>query len=290
MSAPHLFIFGFGYSAAALRQSLLGGWRVSGTRRAAKDAAALSALGVEGHVFGADGLARAEAELADVTHVLSSVPPVLGEDPVLAQLGPALQRAPLLRWTGYLSTSGVYGDAGGAWIDEDAPLRPSNPRGAARVKAEAGWQSLAAARGAACHLFRLPGIYGPGRSAFDALREGTARRIVKPGQVFSRVHVRDIAQGVRLALGHGGGIWNLCDDEPAPPQDVIAHAAVLLGIAPPPEEAFEDAAPRMSAMAREFYADCKRLSNARIKAALGFAPLYPSYREGLAEILKEPAA
>jgi nucleoside-diphosphate-sugar epimerase len=186
----------------------------------------------------------------------------------------------------YLSTTGVYGDLGGGWAFEWSEPTPQSRRAKARALAEDQWR---AATGGRVRIVRLPGIYGPGRSAFDRLREGTARRIVKPGQVFSRVHVDDIASGLLAlhqrpeAAEQAGGVFHLCDDEPAPPQDVIAHAAELLGMAPPPEIPIEEAG--LSAMAASFYAECKRISNARTKAALNWRPKYPTYREGLAAIL-----
>jgi nucleoside-diphosphate-sugar epimerase len=184
----------------------------------------------------------------------------------------------------YLSTIGVYGDHAGAWVDETTPTAPLSPRGRERVLAEAQWQALGQQRGAPVAVLRLPGIYGPGRSAFDSLRAGQARRIVKPGQVFNRVHVDDIAGGIAAAITcRADGVFNITDDLPSPPQDVIAHAAALLGMPPPPEVAFEDA--NLTPMARSFYSECKRAANGRAKLVLGWQPRYPSYREGLAAIL-----
>ncbi len=189
-------------------------------------------------------------------------------------------------WIGYLSTTGVYGDHGGGWVDEATPLAPSTARGRWRVEAEAAWAALAGRTGAPLHVFRLAGIYGPGRGPFAKVRAGTARRIVKRAQVFSRIHVEDIAQvlAASMARPDAGAIYNLCDDDPAPPQDVIGHAAALLGLPPPPEVAFEDA--EMTPMARSFYAESKRVRNERIKDELGIALRFPDYRAGLADLLR----
>jgi len=276
-----LLSIGHGYSARALARRLLlaGGWRVIGTTRSAENAAALEAEGVEPVVWpGADlsGL------LGQASHVLSSVAPGPSGDPVVAALGPELgRRAPGLDWAGYLSTTGVYGDREGEWVDENSPLAPSTERGRQRVAAEAAWQAL----GLPLHVFRLAGIYRPGRGPFRKLREGTARRIVKPGQVFSRIHVDDIARALEASILHPrpGAVYNLCDDEPAPPQDVLAEAARLLGQPPPPEVPFEEA--ELSPMAQSFYSESKRVSNARVKEELGLRLLHPTYREGLAAIL-----
>ncbi|WP_439123769.1 SDR family oxidoreductase, partial [Marivita sp.] len=185
-------------------------------------------------------------------------------------------------WVGYLSTTGVYGDAKGDWVDESAPLSPATERGRRRVNAEAAW---AAIPDLPLHIFRLAGIYGPGRGPFTKVRDGTARRIIKPGQVFSRIHVEDIAQVLEASMADPkpGTVYNLCDDDPAPPQDVIAHAATLLGVAAPPETPFEQA--ELSPMARSFYAESKRVRNDRIKSDLGVTLKYPDYRAGLAAVL-----
>jgi nucleoside-diphosphate-sugar epimerase len=279
-----LLSLGHGYSAAALARRLLPeGWRVLATTRDAARAGRLAETGVEPLSW---PLADPAAALAEADAVLTSIPPGPEGDPALAALGPALDGA-RLRWVGYLSTTGVYGDSGGAWVDEDSPLKPSSPRSAARVAAEAAWRALWRERGLPVHVFRLAGIYGPGRSPFERIRAGTARRIVKPGQVFSRIHVDDIAAvlAASLAAPEPGAVYNVCDDEAAPPQDVIAHAAALIDASPPPEIAWEDAAPGMSTMARSFYGDCRRVSNRRIREGLGVALAYPTYREGLAATL-----
>ena len=187
----------------------------------------------------------------------------------------------------YLSTVGVYGDHGGAWIDEATPCRPANGRSRVRLAAEQDWRALGAASGKAVHVLRLAGIYGPGQNALVNLRAGTARRIVKPGQVFTRIHVADIARTIAACFGsdHAGGVWNVSDDEPAPPQDVVAYAAALLGIAPPPEVDFDSA--NLSPMARSFYGECKRVSNRALKQELGVSLAYPTYREALRALAQE---
>jgi nucleoside-diphosphate-sugar epimerase len=278
MTRPVLLSCGHGYSAAALAASLPPDWRVLGTTRDAGRAARLAETGVEPVLW--DDAAAVEAAIAVASHVLVSVPPGGPEDPVLARFGPALAaRAP--DWIGYLSTTGVYGDRQGGWVDEDSPLEPAGERGRWRVAAENAWRALSPG----VEVFRLAGIYGPGRSALDRLRAGTAQRIVKPGQVFSRIHVEDIAQVLRAAIDtpHPGGVWNLADDEPAPPQDVIAFAADLLGLPVPPAIPFEAA--DLSPMARSFFAESKRVSNARIRERLGVRLIHPTYRDGLRAIL-----
>jgi nucleoside-diphosphate-sugar epimerase len=205
-------------------------------------------------------------------------------DPVLIRHRAAFGRVRRLGWIGYLSTTGVYGDRGGDWVEEESPLAPVNLRSRWRVAAEEAWLELWRETDLAVHVFRLAGIYGPGRSALDRLREGRAQRIVKEGQVFSRVHVEDIAQvlAASMAAPDPGAIYNVADDEPAPPQDVIAEAARLLGLAPPPEVPFEAA--DLSPMARSFYAESKRVANRRIKAELGVRLIHPNYRAGLLAI------
>lgn len=284
----HLFIFGYGYVAAALTERLRGkGWRISASARRLDKAGVLTAGGIPGHVFGPRGLSDFAGIFADVTHVLVTAAPDADGDPILkAHERDFETAAPQLRWTGYLSTTGVYGDAGGTWVDESAPVAPVHERGQRRVDAEIAWAGLGEMTGAATCIFRLPGIYGPGRSAFDTLRAGTAKRLVKPGQVFSRIHVDDIARALQAALDlTEGTVLNLADDEPAPPQDVVTEAARLLHIDPPPEESFESARSRLSPMALEFYSANRRIANARMKAELGLTLLHPTYREGLRAIL-----
>jgi hypothetical protein len=267
---PHLFCFGLGFSAQALIRRLQPqGWTSSGTNR---DGALLEGV----TVWRFDGSAPIpDAALDDVTHLLLSVPPGVDGDPVLKQHRSMLARKKF-DWVGYLSTTGVYGDHGGDWVDEDSPLEPSTERGHRRLEAERAWLDLLDA-----HLFRLAGIYGPGRNQLVTLRDGTAKRIVKPGQVFSRIHVDDIAGVLMASIAKPDRrrAYNVCDDEPAPPQDVVAFAAELLGRKPPPEIPFAEA--DLSPMARSFYAESKRVSNRRIKQELGYRLLYPTYREGL---------
>jgi nucleoside-diphosphate-sugar epimerase len=223
---------------------------------------------------------------------LTLVSPDEAGDPVLlAGAGAIAEAAPRIAWAGYLSTTGVYGDHAGAWVDETTPLTAGTRRGEMRVAAEAAWEALAARSGLPLHIFRLAGIYGPGRGPFEKVRDGTARRIVKPGQVFSRTHVEDIAQVLHASIlrPNPGAAYNVCDDDPAPPEDVLAHAAELLGLPPPPEVPYDEA--EMSPMARSFYAESKRVRNDRIKDELGVVLRYPTYREGLAALLAEdPAA
>lgn len=273
----HLISFGHGYSAQALSRILsTRGWKVTGTSRTANRDAAIRASGAEPLRFpgpnALDALSRA-------THVLSSAGPTEAGDPVLAELQDAIARhAPNLEWVGYLSTTGVYGDHNGNWVDESTPLTPTTQRGRLRKAAEEDWAGIS---GLPLHIFRLAGIYGPGRGPFAKVRRGTARRIIKRGQVFSRTHVEDIAQvlAASIARPNPGAVYNVCDDDPAPPQDVIAFAAELLGQPEPPAIPFEEA--EMTPMARSFYAESKRVRNDRIKQELGVVLEYPTYREGL---------
>ena len=292
-AARRLFVFGLGYSALALARRLKRqGWRIAGTCRTEERRATLAAEGIQAFVFdGTQPLPEATAVLAGTTHLLQSVPPGAGADreggdPVLRHHAADIAALKGLRWVGYLSTTGVYGDRGGDWVDEKAGLHPTGPRGRARVTAEQGWLDLARF-GLAVHVFRLAGIYGPGRSALDTVRGGRARRVVKPGQVFSRIHVEDIASVLEASIGrpNPGAVYNVCDDDAAPPQDVIAYACALLGVPAPPEIPYAEAAPSMSEMARSFYADSKRVTNHRIKTELGVRLAYPDYRAGLKALL-----
>lgn len=275
-----LLSLGHGFSARALSDLLLPqGWVIHGTTRSADKAAALKQEGIVPHVFPGD----LSGPLEEATHLLISAGPDAEGDPMLRHLKEDITRiAPRLEWAGYLSTTGVYGNHDGGWVDEDTPLTPSTRRGKWRVAAEAEWQAIPVLP---LHIFRLAGIYGPGRGPFSKVRNGTARRIIKPGQVFSRIHVEDIAQilAASIAQPDPGAIYNMCDDDPAPPQDVIAHAAELLGQPLPPEEDFETA--EMTPMARSFYAESKRVNNDKIKTDLGVRLIYPTYREGLAALL-----
>jgi len=271
--AKHLFCFGLGYSATVLAQRLLAeGWTVAGTVRSPEPA--LEALGIQTHLF--DSL-TSEA-LAGASHILSSVPPNAEGDPVLPRYQSLIEAA-RPDWIGYLSTTGVYGDAQGEEVTEDSPLAPTSDRARRRMEAERLWRGLSPS----AHLFRLAGIYGPGSSVLDEIRAGKAKRIDKPGQIFSRIHVEDIAQVVRASMRrpNPGRIYNVCDDNPAPPAEVVAHGCTLLGVEPPPLVPFAQA--QLSPMAQTFWADNKRVSNHRMKQELGLTLLYPSYHEGLAQ-------
>ena len=285
---PHVLLLGFGYVAshtAARLQAL--GWTFSGTARDEDGLRSVRQAG--GRAFFFDGQTPLpEAAWEGVTHVLSSIPPDEKGDPVLRVLGDALAaRADALRWVGYLSTVGVYGDHGGAWVDEDSPCRPVSDRGKRRLAAEQAWRALHAAHGLALHIFRLPGIYGPGRNPLLKAQQGTRRAlVVKEGQVFSRIHVEDLAAALIASMQQPrpGRIYNVVDDEPAPPHEVALYAHALLGLAPPPLKPIEEV--EMSAMARSFYGESKRVSNARLKRELGWQPAYPTYREGLRALLE----
>lgn len=264
---PMLFIFGLGYTAARLAKRLSAErWEIVATGSAG--------------TLAFDDREAVEAELRRATHILSSVPPGETEDPVLATYADAIRAAPA-RWIGYLSATGVYGDTGGAWVDESAPI--GHGRRSARAAADLAWQAL----GRPVHIFRLPGIYGPGRSALDRIRDGRARRIDLPDQLFSRVHVDDIAGGVIASFDRPAGLYNLADDYPCPQNRVIEAAAALLGAEPPPLQSLEQAA--LSPAALAFYSENRRIANGRAKRLLGWAPLYPDYRSGLAACLIEEA-
>lgn len=283
MTGKTLLSFGHGYSAQALARRLKpAGWRIIGTTRSADKAEQFAHAGTEPLIWpGADISEALNASNA----VLISPAPGPDGDPVLHEAAEDITRAvPHLDWVGYLSTTGVYGDHDGGWVDEDTPLSPSTTRGAARVKAEAAWQEIP---GLPLHIFRLAGIYGPGRGPFAKVRAGTARRIIKENQVFSRIHVEDIAQVLEASLHQPdpGAIYNVCDDDPAPPQDVIGYAAELLGLPVPP--AVDIAEAEMTPMARSFYAESKRVRNDKIKQDLGVVLQYPDYRVGLEALLKE---
>lgn len=277
-----LVIIGFGYSASAIENEVRPHAEgITVTVRSEAKAASLRAAGRDALVFDGSRIAPSlAAALAGATHLLVSAPPDEAGDPLL-RAGLSALALPALTRIAYLSTVGVYGDHQGGWVDEDTAPRPASPRSVQRLAAEQAWQDFSSLQGAELAIFRLSGIYGPGRSAIENLRAGTARRLVKPGQVFNRIHVGDIAGAVAAALIGTGplGILNLTDDEPCPPQDVVAHAAGLLGVEPPPEQPFETA--DLSPMARSFYGENKRVSNARIKTRLGYAFRYPTYREGL---------
>ena len=287
MAGRRLFCFGLGFSARALAGRLRdAGWRLAGTTRGPDKAAALRAEGFEVFAFDRDRpLDDPAGALAGATHVLSSVPPDERGDPVIDHHGDALRGCAGLAWLGYLSTTGVYGDRAGGWVDEDSALEPTGSRGQRRVDAERAWLALHRERGLPVHVFRLAGIYGPGRNALESVRAGRARRVDKPGQVFSRIHVEDIAAVLEASIArpHPGRAYNVCDDNPAPPQEVIAHACALLGREPPPLVPIEDA--ELSPMGRSFYRDNKRVANRRIKDELGVRLAYPDYKAGLAALL-----
>ena len=274
-----LLSLGHGYSAQALARLLpRDEWDIIATTRDADKAARLRDEGVEAILWpGTDLTPYCER----ATHVLASIAPGPEGDPVLREVAAPLRAAPNLDWVGYLSTTGVYGDHQGDWVDEDTPLTPSTRRGMARKQAELAWGSF----DLPLHIFRLAGIYGPGRGPFSKVRKGTARRIIKENQLFSRIHVDDIAQVLLASISRPrpGAVYNVCDDDPAPPQDVIAHAAELLNMPIPPAIPIEEA--EMSPMARSFYAESKKVHNDLIKDELGVELLYPTYRQGLAALL-----
>ena len=276
----NLLLLGFGYSASAVVRLGAGRFtRIDGTVRSSEKA---NALGSEGaiHVYqgGAPSVALQSA-IATADIAIATAAPSEAGDPFLADLGAYLGTSPRLKLIQYLSTVGVYGDAGGGWIDETTPVNPPNRRGVLRVEAELAWRKFGAERRKAVQIHRLAGIYGPGRNALLDVAQGTARRIDKPGQVFNRIHVDDIAGALLVGMTHGDDVFNIGDDEPAPASDVVAFAAELLGVPPPPPIPFEAA--ELSEMGRSFYSTNKRCSNARVKAELGFRFAFPNYREAL---------
>ncbi len=282
-----LFVFGLGFSAARLAELLLAdGWRVGGTTRSAEKRAGLVARGIEAVIDAPDAaMDPATPAFAEASHILTSVPPGEAGDPVLARFGARISGVGR-EWIGYLSTTGVYGDRGGGEVDETDEARPSSPRTVRRVAAEAAWRAL----DPAAHVFRLAGIYGPGRNPLQQLVEGRARRILKPGHRFSRIHVDDIAAVVMASMARPrpGAVYNVCDDLPAESPDVMAHAAELLGVDPPPAIPFAEA--ELSPMAASFYGDNKTVANGLIKRELGVVLRYPTYREGLAALMADYSA
>jgi nucleoside-diphosphate-sugar epimerase len=283
----HLLCLGFGYSARALARILGPDWSITGTSRGGEPCAVSMGASFRWFRFDRDHPLE-PAAFAGVTHILISVPPDEAGDPVLDRHRDDVAAISNLAWLGYLSTTGVYGNRDGGWVDENLELSPSGARGRRRAAAEAAWLDLCRGCGLPVHVFRLAGIYGPGRSPFDALRAATAKRIDKPGQMFSRIHVDDIANVLMASIARPrpGAVYNVCDDEPAASADVITHAAELLGMPAPPLVSFEAG---LSLMARSFYDDNKRVSNALIKAELGVSLRYPTYRDGLAAILAAEA-
>lgn len=290
--APNrLFCFGIGFSAQALIRRLdRHSWAVAGTVTSDRTAFDLRRLAaIEAFVFdGSRPVAGLRETLAEATHLLVSVPPGAAGDPVLLHHAADIAAASRLGWIGYLSTIGVYGDRGGEWVDETCEPQPTSERSRHRRDAEIAWQRLAADSGKRCVLFRLAGIYGPGRSAIDTVRSGRAKRIVKPGQKFNRIHVDDIARVLEASMQGKGtsDVYNLADDEPSPPQDVIAYAATLLGAPMPPAVPFDD--PSLGAMTRSFFGESKLVRNDLVKSDLGLQLAYPTYREGLAAIASDP--
>lgn len=287
-----LFIFGIGYAGLAIaRLARAEGWQVSGTVRDPDKAAALAREGIAVAPPGPPDAPPSPA-FAEASHVLSTVPPASGDDPAARQclgwLRPGGERP---RWLGYLSTTGVYGDSGGAWIDERTQPQPGPARSRHRLAAEQAWQSLAGLYGAPLHIFRLPAIYGPGRNALEQVLAGTARRIAKPEQVFCRIHVEDAARTVLAAMGRPapppGALYNVVDDRPASQADVVAYACLLLGRWPMPLIAYDAAIAAMSEMQRSFYAETRRVRNDRIKRELGIELSYPTYRHGLRALARD---
>lgn len=279
----NLFVFGIGFSGRTFAERRIArGDHVSGTVRSPEKAQALSRVGINARVFGPDGGDGIIADdLAACDALLISVPPGTRGDPVFAQYAAPIAAAPKLRWIGYLSTIGVYGDHNGAWVDEQTPATPTNARSIERAQAEQAWLAFGAANSIPVQIFRLAGIYGPGQSQLVQLARGTAKRIVKPGQVFNRIHVEDIARvlDASIARPRAGAIYNVTDDEPTPPQDVVTFAASLCGIEPPPEISLDDAG--LTEMGRSFYAESKRVRNDLLRGELGVTLAYPTYREGL---------
>jgi len=281
-----LFCFGLGFSAEALSARLKAkGWEIAGTVRGEDKAERLRALGYDIATFaGPEDKAKVLQLLEGTTHLLLSIPPRDG-DPALELFRDEIAALKSMEWIGYLSTVGVYGDHEGAEVTEETPPKPQKERSIARVEAEAAWLALGAEMDVPAQVFRLAGIYGPGRSAIEKIQDGTAKRIVKPGQVFSRIHVEDIATVVEASIAQPrqGAVYNVADDEPAPPQDVIAYAAELLGVEPPPEVPFEEA--DMSPMARSFYSERRQIVNDLIKSELTVELAYPNYRAGLRSLV-----
>jgi nucleoside-diphosphate-sugar epimerase len=286
-----LVCFGFGYCAEHFITEFGGKFeRIVATVRGAERAGILNAYQspkLRALVFdGMHATAELNAAMAIADHALISIPPAANGDPALAVCGEALARGPL-RSVVYLSTVGVYGDHDGGWVDERTPVAPTFERSRARVAAEDAWQQFGARAGVPVAILRLAGIYGPGQNALITLARGQARRIVKAGQVFNRIHVADIAQAIDAAIAHRvSGIFNVADDEPSPPSDPIVFAAQLIGRAPPPEIAFADAAPSMSDMGLSFWQECRRVRNGKLKRELGVTLRYPTYREGLGALFK----
>ncbi|MBX2834287.1 MAG: SDR family oxidoreductase [Micavibrio sp.] len=289
MNPNKLFCFGYGYSCDYIGHALLneGEWDVCGTTRSIEKRDMLKNRGVKAYIFDPEHpLHDPEGFLKDTTHLLISTPPDDEGDPAFGAHIDDIMRLKSLKWIGYLSTTGVYGDRDGGWVDEGSELRPTSKRGSRRVRAEEQWYSLFKQHDLPVHIFRLAGIYGPGRSALDSVRVGTARRVIKPGQVFSRIHVEDIAGILRASMNtpHPGTIYNLCDDNPAPSYEIISYACELLNKPEPPLLPYDES--NLSPMARSFYNDNKRVKNDRFKKELSYTLKYPDYKSGLKACLE----
>jgi nucleoside-diphosphate-sugar epimerase len=284
---PSLVVLGAGYSALQCAKRTRDFYsRILGTTRTADRLDTLASAGIHPRLFDGTPNPRIEKAIATANHLLVSIAPNEKGDPVLNSLKPALVAAPELKWVCYLSTVGVYGDHNGAWVDETSECRPGQPRSIQRLAAERAWQESAQQKGIPLAILRLSGIYGPGRNAFVNIKNGTARRLIKPGQVFNRIHRDDIAAAfVAAANKEADGIFNITDDEPAPPQDVVAYACELAGVEPPPETDFATA--ELSPMARSFYGENKRVSNAKSKRDLGMTYAYPDFRTALKKMWQE---
>jgi len=281
MPKGRLFCFGLGYSAMRLAHFLLagGGWDVAGTTRS-REKAATAHDGLRLHIWPSGPIG---ADVDAATHILVSIAPTAHGDIAAQWLGDRWQTTPprSLKWLGYLSTTAVYGSHDGAWVDEETPVRPTTERGIARVAAETTWQDLVRPWGIPLNIFRLAGIYGPGRGPIAQLQRGRSRRIIKEGQVFNRIHVDDIAGILHRSMTQNlpGGIYNVCDDQPERPEIVISHAASLLGLPEPPAVPFAKA--DLSPMARSFYSESKRVRNEHVKSVIGYALKFPDYTTGL---------
>lgn len=286
---PRLFVVGYGYSARRVGRRLEErGWVVRGTTRSAEGARRLEGEGVTPVVFDGTRPSAAVGEaLRWATHLLVSAPPGEQGDPVLAHHPGDVLDADALEWIGYLSTTGVYGDREGALVDEEVGPDPSTERSRRRLDAERGWQEIADEAGVPLQIFRLAGIYGPGRSVLDRLRQGTARRLARPGLVFNRIHVDDVAGAVIAGIDRPNetGVFNVSDDLPTPPAEVVEHGAGLLGVEPPPSMSVEEA--ELSPAARSFYEENKRVDNRRLKRVLEYRLVHPTYRSGLLAVVAE---
>ena len=280
-----LLSFGHGYSAAALEKVLDPNiWEISATTRTADKAKKIATRNVKTFIWPSDDIS---GEIKSATHILISIPPNEFGDIVLKSYSKLIKQAKDLKWIGYLSTTGVYGDHNGKWVNESTPLSPSTKRGKYRVIAERQWMALVDDSKIPLYIFRLAGIYGPGRGPFKKILNGTAKRIIKKGQVFSRIHVEDIARVLLGSINNPGlgGIYNVCDDLASPPEDVLSYAASLLQKENPPEIDFLN--PKLSEMVRSFYSECKRVENQKIKRELGIELKYPNYKIGLCRLLKD---